>query len=223
MWFTGSAANLLRLDAATRINETLTAQATEHPIETGAVISDNVVMKPRTLRLEGLISATPMPNPNAPYEQEEFQNELVSIEGESGSRPDPTRPQSALETLRAIHAARMPVSVGTGATDRNNELSTNVYENMIVETLEFPREQQTGDAVQFAATLKEIVIVSSQTAPLPKVTNGKNGSQALGKQATTTAPSNTIPDSFFKYGVKPSPGATPEAGPFGLPIGVTPK
>jgi hypothetical protein len=232
MWLSGSSANLLALDAALHVDETLTAQVTEHPLESGAVVSDNVIMKPRALKIEGLISATPMPKVGvqtsdgrytSEYEQEAFSNELVTIEAQPGSRPDPTRPQSALETLRAIHAARMPVSIGTGASEQNGQISTNVYDNMIVETLEIPREQNTGDALHFTATLKEIIIVSSQTAPLPKVTNGKSGSQALGKQATTAAPSNIIPDSLWKSGLRPTVGGVQETTPFGLPIGVTPK
>ena len=182
----GNAVEALDIDATLSIAESLTAQATEHPVETGGVISDHVIQKPKTLRLEGIISATPVPDnlsvselQAAGFGMDSYQNALIDIDGVDTTPPDPLRAQDALETLRAIHAARLPVTVGTGLGDP--KMARDLHNDLIIETLEFPRDPTTGDAVRFVATLKEITTVESATVALQNT--AKPGNVSKGKQS----------------------------------------
>ncbi len=193
----GNQCRALDVDATLQITECLTAQATDHPLETGAVISDHVIIRPKTLKLEGLITSTPLPKPNEEWvrtaegfkphgwaQLEPFSNALISIDGEDSTPPDPFRAQGALDVLREIHAARQPVTITTGVDAQG--VPSDLHENMVVESLEFPRDPTTGDAVRFSASLKEIKTVASATVPLPN-SGTKQGEQSRGKQATKTA------------------------------------
>jgi hypothetical protein len=177
----GTAIELLEIDATLSLAESLTAQATEHPVETGGVISDHVIEKPKTLRLEGIISATPLPTQATArdFGFDSFSNALIDIEGQGISPPDRFRAQDALETLRAVHAARLPVTVGTGI--HSPDIAQDFHNDLIIETLEFPRDPTTGDAVRFVATLKEITTVESATVAL--ATSPKPGTVKKGKQS----------------------------------------
>lgn len=50
----------LELDASITEGHSAEVEATEHPVEKGANISDHARVKPETLQMEGLISATPI-------------------------------------------------------------------------------------------------------------------------------------------------------------------
>jgi hypothetical protein len=197
----GASIDTLDIDATLSIGESLSAQATEHPVETGGVISDHVIAKPKTLRLEGIISATPVEK----YGLGSFQNALLTLEGAAeNSSPDPFRAHDAQQILRAIHAAKLPIVVGTGLGDPVT-LPSDLHNDMVIETLEFPRDDKTGDAVRFTATLKEIQTVKSATVAPWK--GNKAIQKSRGKQATKVVDPRTlppVPDSLFKSMLNPS-------------------
>lgn len=68
------------------------AETTEHPIETGAVVADHVILSPERLRLEGFVT-----------------DAGVALLG-----AQPGRTQTAFETLEDAWGAREPVQVVTG-------------------------------------------------------------------------------------------------------------
>lgn len=196
----GTAVEALDIDATLSIGESLTAQATEHPVETGGVISDHVIAKPKTLRLEGIISATPLPTQatSRDFGFDSFSNPLLDIEGQGISPPDRFRAQDALETLRTIHAAKLPVTVGTGI--HSPDIAQDFHNNLIIETLEFPRDPTTGDALRFTATLKEITTVESATVALQK--SQKPGKVSKGKQSPKKAEASGPVDSAARAGAR---------------------
>jgi hypothetical protein len=201
VYLNGSTLDTLDIDATLSYAETLTAQATEHPVEDGTVVSDQVLAKPKTLRLEGIITATPVEK----YGLGSFRNDLLTLEGAAeNSSPDPFRAHDAQQILRAIHAAKLPIVVGTGLGDPAT-LPSDLHNDMVIETLEFPRDDKTGDAVRFTATLKEIRTVSSATVPLPK--GPKPGQKSRGKQAPAVVDPRTlppVPDGLLKSVLSPS-------------------
>ncbi len=109
--------------------------------------------------------------------------------------------------LRAIHAARTPVTVTTGVAAQN--VPSDIHESMVIESLEFPRDPTTGDAVRFSASLKEIKTVESATVPLPK--SEKPGEQSRGQQATKTAsgPLRESASGWYQMIIGEPPLATP--------------
>ncbi len=189
----GATQDLLTLDAALSIDEQHQAQVTDHPIETGAVVTDHVILRPTNWKLEGIVTATPVvaggPAP--------FSDALITIDGDqAGTIPwDTQRYRDAADTLRAIHAARQPCML---AQDQD------VVESLIMETLDIPKDGTTGEALRFTATFKSASFVSSATVALPKAS--KSGAVNRGRQGTTVVdPPKGAPDSLLKSVFSPSP------------------
>lgn len=121
------------IDAAISEEEALAAEVTEYPVESGAVITDHVRNKPRTLELEFVVSDTPIG------------------EAASARAGDVVPSSEARQKLEALRATRQPFTVITGVR---------TYESMIFTSLSFPRDGATGDALRGKASLQQIEIVT---------------------------------------------------------------
>lgn len=133
-------------------------EVTKFPIEDGAQISDHAIRKPETYRMEGAISNTP---PRAPrYDREVAEDTSEAIKTAQPSW-EPRRAESAREVLESLVGAL--VTIDTGAK---------VHEGMILQSVSFPRDPATGDAVSFSASFEKILRVSSEVAPVPKAAGG---------------------------------------------------
>lgn len=53
---------VIALDATTKESYTTKAEATQHPIEKGADITDHIILKPDKLSISGIVTATPFPS-----------------------------------------------------------------------------------------------------------------------------------------------------------------
>ncbi len=89
---------------------------------------------------------------------------------------EPAGPTSNIDLLREAKKTREPCTISN---------DTDSYQNMVLETLEIPRDGQTGAAVKFTATFKEVRFVASRTVAVQK--SRKPARQSKGKQATQEA------------------------------------
>lgn len=121
----------LDLDASPSQTHASEAEVTEHPVETGEQIVDHVRPRPRTLRIEGVVTGEPL-----------------------GPRRGGASPESAFDVLERLLEAGRPLTV---------ETSLRTYEQMVLQSWEAPRDAQTGRALLFTATFRQIRIVRSQT------------------------------------------------------------
>ncbi len=147
----------VRLDAAVREEHVASARVTESPVESGAKISDHVVLEPQTLNIDGVITDTPVYL--HPASQNEDDGLLTVPLASSGSRAI-----DAFEALRRLLEARAPLTVVTGL---------HVYENMVLTNVSVPREPESGLALRFSAELRQVRIVHSQTVPPNKASPKK--------------------------------------------------
>lgn len=186
----------LSLDAVLSSEEGLQAQATRHPVESGSTISDHIIVQPKTLRLQGLVTATPLPaKRDGVFGPDAFSNALITIEGTATSSPDTTRPHSVRQLLRWAHARGALVTVGVGLNDPGG--SADYHRNMVIETLGFPEDAGTGDALMVSMSLVEVRTVTSETVPLAK--SPKAGIRKGGRKPTTKVDNpktEQLPSSF---------------------------
>lgn len=165
----GAAKSSLEIDATLSIQHSKTAEVTQVPVESGAVISDHVLLRPDAVKLEGIISNTPLRSSLQPYPgEEEFQ-----AAAEAGQYA--IRDVEARRVLEAIHAAREMVTIYSGAM---------IYTDMVLQALEIPEDASLGDALRFSASFVQIRTVASQVVALPPMTQGK---VSFGKQPTKKA------------------------------------
>ena len=167
----------LTLDASLSESHKLTAKTTSFPIEDGSLISDHILNDPKTLTIEGFITDTPLTYLTG------LRDALSNISG-SGS-PSKT----AFKTLTDLYEKKSKIEVTTGLQ---------VYKNMVIESLDFPRDAKTGKALRFNIGLKQITLTSFTTTAISADKLGDvNGSQDqatpqqnVGKQQTV-APSDS--------------------------------
>lgn len=161
------------LDASITETHTSEVEVTEFPVEKGANVADHRRVKPDGLTIEGLVSNTPLPEPNDPsthYSEgaAEFDSKATFKAGRAGQ---------AYADLLALKDSGDLITVVTGLR---------TYENLTMVALSVPRDARTGQSLRFSATLKELRIVSSE---IVKTTEPKTkGKESLGKKAAEPTP-----------------------------------
>lgn len=164
----------LEIDVVLSESHSADADATDHPVEQGVNITDHVRVKPETLTIEGLISNTPIPTA-ARAEKEQIWG-------------DPGPAETARDTLTRLKNNGDLLTVIT-------KLRT--YTNMVITSLSFPRDSKTGNALKFSVTLKNVVVVRSETV---KVNTTYKKKKDLGNQQPKKADEKTRGKSLLKSG-----------------------
>lgn len=140
-------------------------EVTLNPVETGSPISDHVIEKPDKLRLQGVITNSPL--------RGEFAGQYFGGDTQS------PRIQTAFEAIRELHKARDVVVVYTKHA---------IYTDMVIESVSIPRNAQIGEEIQFTMELVNIRLVATQMVTLPPGINAKKTAKATGAIAKKTEP-----------------------------------
>ena len=119
-------------------------EVTQNPVETGSPISDHVIEKPDKLRLQGVITNSPL--------RGEFAGQYFGGDTES------PRIQTAFEAIRELVKSRDVVVVYTKHA---------IYTDMVIESVSIPRNAQIGEEIQFTMELVNIRLVATQMVDLP--------------------------------------------------------
>lgn len=145
------------LDLVETEEHSMTSEITEHPVEDGSDISDNIRIKPRELTLtNAIVSNTPIGT---------VATDDTRILGET--LPPPA--MDAYRRLEQIWLARSTVTVVTNLKK---------YESMALETLTIPQEAKNAGGLVFTAHFKEVRIVRNKRVTMAIPNTG--GEQNLG-------------------------------------------
>lgn len=194
------------VDASVNEVHTLTAEATEHAVEQGSDVSDHNHVRPILLSIQGLVSNHPIALPRS--QAEGITVVPVKFSWEVNAFGGPGVVGAVFGAVGALLGGNSRSADAQGFSDEfnrvfdayaeldrmlaNGELITiatalATYPNMMLQSVVVNRNGQTGDALPFTATAKQIRIVSTQTVaapPDPKDTNKSNSfSEASGGQA----------------------------------------
>jgi len=129
-------------------------RVTQNPIEEGADVSDNVVLAPNIITLEGVISDSPLGFAAVAAISKTIGSAFDSITGEFGGSTE-TRSQQIYNELVSMLKERKFIEIQT---------TLGLYENLIFQSIFVDRNKQTSRAVFFTATFLEVFVVSSATA-----------------------------------------------------------
>jgi len=128
-------------DAFLNIQHESNLEITDHPIQTGANVSDHAFMEPQRVTFEIGMSDVM---------QDISSNAVVNFSNIDTS----TRSINAYRMLRKLQENRIPIQAIT-------KLWT--YNNMMVESISAPEDNKTAYALKATVTLKEIFVVSVTT------------------------------------------------------------
>lgn len=129
-----------------------TLDVTDIPVESGVIISDNAVIKPKVIKIEAGVSDVKL-------------RESVDDPFEDGDR----RSTTAWRLLVELQESREPFSVATGLK---------LYENMLITSLSATQADGSDQVLEFTAELKEVKFVETQEVRYPPRAAGSTHRQA---------------------------------------------
>jgi len=141
-YFSTSLGNFI-FDAYFNINHESNLTITEHPIQSGANISDHAYMEAKTVTFEIGMSDVM---------EDIIGKSIAKFNGDSASRS-----VNAYKILEKLQKERLPIEIIT-------RLGT--YENMLIETISAPDDNKTTYGLRATVTLKEIFVVSVTTVKI---------------------------------------------------------
>ena len=161
--------SVISFDASIKEVHKRSSPATKFEIEDGTTISDNIIMKPFDLTIDGMISDTPLSGASALAS--EALTTAVSIVAPplgivaaaagaslvSAVQGSQTPSQSAYENILSLQESKEPFDVQT---------SLKTYEDMWINELEVNRDAQTGNVLSIRLSLSQLIIVEPQTTNL---------------------------------------------------------
>lgn len=125
------------LDAVLSEDHSYNSRVTNYPVENGLIISDHIINEPDALQITGVVSDTPL----------SFLTLLANPIGVSNAPS-----VNAFNALVEIHNRRERITVVTGIK---------VYTNMVITSLQVPRNVQSGQSLTFVIDLQKIFLDSS--------------------------------------------------------------
>ena len=179
------------LDAAVSTQHALTAQVTDHTVELGADISDNYKPGLRTLRVEGVITDSPL---EVGYPAQTAINSIRSL-----ADGDTSPSESAWREFRRMFDEAEVIDIIT---------ETELYTSMVLTSVEVTKTADTANRLVFSLAAREVRFVSLETTeaiklPEPKDTTDEVKKKNKGKQkAKPEATSSDKQQSILKQGIE---------------------
>lgn len=188
----GTERELLIMDMTTNMSHVNEASPTDHPVESGAIISDHVDILPKIVSFEGIMSNAPISLGQAVVGNVAGAVPAIGGIGNtlggtlvSGAiatlgglllNEGVTRVEDAMNSMLEIMEKAIPVTLITGLRS---------YNNMILKSFQPIENPTIGNSLSFTATFREIIIVQSEQIILPaSVLDAAVQNKASSKQKT---------------------------------------
>lgn len=166
----------IEIDASISETHVGRVEVTDHPVEQGAAVSDHARVLPETLTLEGFVSNTPLPVSNGALTR----RNSLGVEFDSRSEMDLSRAGQAYTDLVRLKNAGELFSIVTMLRS---------YDNMLMTSLDVPRDAATGDGLRFSASFKQVRVAESRTVQPATTSEDKTRPKTkLDKKAAPTTP-----------------------------------
>lgn len=147
-------------DAFLSIDHNLQLEMTEHPVQTGASITDHTYLKPNELTMEIGMSDV-----------------MASIVDGQFSDGGATRSINAFQILKELWQQRLPLQVVT---------RLGIYDNMIIQSIAIPDDYTRLNGLRATVKLKELLVATLTTAKIsamPHITDNTNKGEVVPKQS----------------------------------------
>lgn len=185
----------LILDAVISENHSYRNNLTSYPIESGSILTDHVYREPEELTINGFITQTPVALLGGAL------GGTTSNKYQIGSGTDATyegqgnRIQEGLSEFLKMAGYDWPIQVESGSATKNAVQRITIvtglrsYTDMVITSLNIPRDAQTGHTFRFTATFRKILITNTQFSEAesfaPEVANKAANTENQGTSATT--------------------------------------
>jgi hypothetical protein len=178
---------------------TLESEITEFPVEDGADITDHIRTKPAELKLESMVSDTPIGEiANDPSRRVDD----VSI-AVFGSDQVPLPSAEAYERLTQIHSDRRVVTIEIPVATRGGQPGKRTYKNMALESLSIPTSKDTDGGLTFSASFKEVTFRQNNRTTVRTAT--PSGQRQTNSKSKATKPYKAV--QLLDWNMGQPPGA----------------
>ena len=133
--------NGIVIDATISEEHTIAVETTDHPVERGYNVTDHRRVRPRVIKLTGIMTNYP-----------------VKLFASAGGAKDYVT--NSWDMFKKWRDRGDLVTVAT---------SLETYENMLITDVSVPRDSKRGNALEFTVTAKELRIVASEEVPAPEI------------------------------------------------------
>lgn len=196
----GEGTEAFLIDVTTSTVATYEAELTSNPVERGVNVTDHIIIKPKKVDIEGIISDEPLQLRDKLNEKtliDEAKGAIGAIGGAVASRlgangvitgattaiggfvsgklisSAPSISEQIKASLIKILEGKQTVSLKIGKKN---------FPNMVMTSLKFPRDAQLGQAVKFSASFVEIRKVVTTSVPVTKSESNASEAEQLGHQ-----------------------------------------
>lgn len=170
----------IEFDALISEDKTLEATVPEYSVESGTVISDNIILKPLRLQMVLYVTNTP----------------VTWLKKHGSSK---TRVSSICKKLENLYFKGEPVTVVT---------SDATYKNMAIESISISKSFEQGYSREIPISFKKINVTATKTTTIP-ASYGKSGTTKSSSGTANTSKSSTTSNSSSSSS-KGSSGKTDE-------------
>ncbi len=201
--------DMLELDCSISESHEAAAQLSQNEVEDGSVITDNVVLSPLKLTIEGVVSKTPLGLAGLIGSAFSAAAGVAGTAGGAGGArstagglittgvaslgglvasavgadgPNSRAPSDVYDYLLELRNRRIPFDVVT---------ALKLYKNMVLTNVSVPRNKDNVGVLRFSATLEQVKIVTAETVNITSSVGGAGAAAKLGKQATSQASATT--------------------------------
>jgi len=165
-------------DAAIDTNRSFTAQVTSHPVETGVNINDHVTIENPKFSLKGVISDAAF---LSPFDQ--IGSVVNTVTSFLGITERDSRALTSLQDLQFLLNSREFVTLQFG-----NEPP---YENLILTSVNVPKDKNIGDAYVFDLEFEQVRVVSSRYTTVTASRVATPAEESLTERATASGNAET--------------------------------
>lgn len=166
----GKKLDAIVMDATLSEAHSYSADVTDFPVERGSAITDNVREKPTQLRIDAFISDFPLQNPNT--------QQSTPTSFTQSPLNQTKRSQDALDTLNRLKREGVTITVTTGIR---------TYKNMVIQTIDVTRDKSIRNGIRFTMSLREIIVVQTQTVQVVAAEPKGQNKQADGPKSASDA------------------------------------
>ena len=145
----------IKIDAVSQVTVRHDSMVTQNPIEDGTNVTDHIVNLPAVIEIQGRFSDSPMDL----FGLSLGFNPLAGLSSaiQSGLGFFPSQSVAAWQALEELRKTKKTFAVN---------IQQGVYEGMVFEELEAPRDNQDGRSMRFQAVMRQIVTANLLTGIL---------------------------------------------------------
>lgn len=163
---------LIQFDCCMNEGHGVETSPTAFPIEDGSVVGDHIIVAPTTLSLTGVITDSPINN-KSQLLKEAITSTFDAVLGPVGvlgataafalaSANVSSRSVDAFNKLLKLAAGDPDAKVPTPPAPFDVVTRLRRYPNMVIKSLQVPRDATTGDALVFTLQLTQMTVVAPQ-------------------------------------------------------------